>query len=95
MNKVSIIHKQAIKLGLQSIALPVGSILLSVQPQNDQIVLWYEFSPEVTGEEKRMILGIGTGHRFEFPAGRIFQFLGTVQENSFVWHFYGEDSFLN
>lgn len=74
----------------QIIEMPPGSIIRSVQMQNGQLCLWYEFDWDDRNldPEKRLIQVVGTGH-VEIPDQHA-EFLGTVQtyQGAFVWHIY-------
>lgn len=65
---------------------------LTVQMQGGRITVWYEVDlsePEMTTEAIFQL--VGTGHPVSSSAA---EYLGTVQDGTFVWHVYliGDDS---
>ncbi len=60
----------------QTIDIPVGAEILTVQTQDEKIVLWALVEPK-NAKEKRFIDIFGTGHDFDIMGNR--KFLGTVQ----------------
>ena len=62
--------------------MPMDSRVLCVQMQGGEICLWAEVDPAFAKFE-RVYCVIGTGR--ECPVGN---YIGTVQENGFVWHIY-------
>lgn len=78
-------------VGTQPVELPVGSKILSVQAQFEQLCLWVLVDPAVNKQtEKRVIEIVGTGIPLReldgLPITR--EFLATVQMRggSLVWH---------
>lgn len=69
----------------QEIEIPLGSRILSVQMQRDQLCLWAMVNSKVTNKTKIKILVCGTGNPIEYPPSRM-EFLGTIQQQVFVWH---------
>ena len=69
---------------VQTISMPKGAKILSVQTQRGHPCLWAEVDPEA--ESQNIYLYIyGTGHTIKnLPQ----KFLGAVQMDSFVWHIY-------
>lgn len=74
--------------GAQSVAIPMGAELLTVQLQHGEPVLWAMVEPEAP-KVMRHVQMYGTG----WPIGvndELIKFLGTVQCNGdiLVWHFF-------
>lgn len=71
----------------QIVSMPVGSKILSVQVQREQICLWAQVDTSPSGPaELRSIQIIGTGHPVEdFSASH---FIGTVQLGRLVFHIF-------
>ena len=71
--------------GTQIIKMPLGHEILSIQIQHDVITMWAKVD-KMTKERPVKIHMFGTGHDLpEFYTG---DFLSTVQDGSFVWHFF-------
>jgi hypothetical protein len=67
------------------VPMPIGSTVLSVQYQDDQLCLWARVDHNADHEMR--VFGIfGTGHLI--PEGSTY--VGTVQEGRFVWHVFEE-----
>ncbi len=67
---------------------PMGVRWLSVQVQNTMMCLWGEVDPAASKFNANVCL-VGTGH--EIPdeiAAHGLTFLGTAQQDGFVWHVY-------
>lgn len=84
------IHKYPLKLqpNTQLVEIPMGAVLLTVQLQREQPVLWamvYPNAPKVP----RMIRVFGTGHEIDGDEV-IRQYLGTIQQHAglMVWHWF-------
>jgi len=77
----------------QTLTIPVGSKILSVQVQGDNICLWAIVNPQIVDEEV-LIEIFGTGNPIEdekiiFGQQRRERiFIGTVQQHKFVWHIF-------
>lgn len=71
----------------QPFVLPLGSKILTVQMQNDKPFIWVLFNNAVTQTEVRELTVVGTGYEFNLstPGDK---YVGTFQENSFVWHLF-------
>lgn len=69
----------------QTVEMPIGARILSVQMQGGGLVLWALVDPEAN-REKRRIAVHGTGHPVDIAETR--HFIGTVQTNggALVWH---------
>jgi len=77
------IHKYQIHIAdHQTVSMPTGATLLTVQMQHGQPCLWAEVDTS-RPEEYVPISMCGTGH--PIPAGR---YIGTVQLDGFVWHYF-------
>ena len=84
---MSVIYKFPLRVtDEQTINMPTGAKILSVQFQNDQLCVWARIDNEYF-KSKRTFLIVGTGHRFP-DDGR--QYIGTVQQGPFVWHVFEE-----
>lgn len=68
----------------QSVRMPTGATILSVQVQHDQVCLWALVEPD-NGAQLREIIIYGTGHEISRSVGR---FIGTFQLHfgSLVFH---------
>lgn len=64
--------------------MPVGAKALTVQMQGHKPCLWAEVSPGSPTED-RMFAWFGTGH--QLPE-RLMTYIGTVQQECYVWHLY-------
>lgn len=68
----------------QTIAMPAGGRVLSVQVQQDQLCLWALVDP-AERVENRTVRIVGTGNPFEGTEDGL-DYVGTVQVPPFVWH---------
>jgi hypothetical protein len=69
----------------QTIEMPIGARLLTVQPQGDQVCLW-ALVETTAMKERRYIAILGTGH--EAPSRGDLKYIGTFQLNkgALVFH---------
>lgn len=76
-------------VGLQTLSLPVGAEILSVQAQYDMPRIWYECNPAVR-KENRTFHTFGTGA--SVPENKHLDYLGTYQvhDGDMVFHVYEE-----
>jgi hypothetical protein len=74
----------------QYIELPVGSKILTVQPQGNDVCLWVIVDPEAAKNRKRILI-FGTGH--PMPDGIEDNYIGTYQllGGQLVFHVFWED----
>ncbi len=80
------IYKYVLEIkGEQELNLPADWRFLSIQLQGDAICMWAIVNEELE-KVPRKIYCYGTGHDVGFAANK--KYLGTVQQNSFVWHFF-------
>lgn len=63
----------------QTIAMPVGAKLLTVQVQNDRPCLWALVAAEAVPVEDVDIRTHGTGHRFD---AHVYEYIATYQLNN-------------
>lgn len=71
----------------QQIVMPRGARILSVQIQRIHLALWALVDP--TAEVvTRTILMCGTGKLIVFDRAYQHNFIATVQDGDFVWHFF-------
>ncbi len=78
-----VIWKFRVDVGETTISLPVGAEFLDVQMQGGSITLWYGVHPESSALGRKIVV-VGTGLNMKVrPHG---EYLGTVQQNEFVWH---------
>jgi hypothetical protein len=70
----------------QDIAMPMHAEILTVQVQDGHVCLWAKVNPENVLRPKRIHV-VGTGN--PMPDGALC-YLGTVQQNIFVWHIFFE-----
>lgn len=75
----------------QSLNMPIGSRLLTVQIQHGQLNLWALVDPKIEDREDRIILKRGTGRPIERHPG-LLVYISTVQDlgGNSVWHFFEE-----
>ena len=69
------------------IMMPKGAKILTVMMQGDVFCLWAEVDQKAKLEE-RFIEKFGTGQEIPIDMGIDRSYIGTVQDGSFVWHFY-------
>lgn len=69
------------------ITLPIGSDILKVDNQHDEVTMWVELDPDETYYEARLIKIIPTGALFEDVEK---EYIGTVLicKGNYVWHVY-------
>lgn len=80
---MKIIYKYPLLLvAEQALYMPAGAEFLSVQKQSGTICLWAAVDPQLLTEEA-VIRMCGTG--YAKPEGK---YIGTVQDEEFVWHFF-------
>ena len=81
----------------QTVKMPAGAKLLSIQSQGTDIQLWALVDTEEKNVGHRLLLCIGTGQvAAEVPnlqplferGVELDQFVATVQDGPFVWHFF-------
>ena len=70
----------------QTLELPVEATILSVGMQNNTVCIWVLFNTEFPGVENRSFRIVGTDH--ENVLSRSDKFLGTAQNNQYVWHIF-------
>jgi hypothetical protein len=66
----------------QTVQMPIGARILTVQVQRDALCLWAIVDQEAK-RETRIFCIFGTGERFNRPDAT---YIGTVQDGDFVWH---------
>ena len=76
------IWKYPVAPGRQTVEMPGGAELLSVQMQGDQPTLWARVDDQAA-KVGRIISVVGTGH--EAPHPKV-PFIGTFQMGWMVWH---------
>lgn len=69
----------------QEISIPADFKILTVQEQAGQLCLWAEVMPTVAAR-KLTIYITGTGRYI--PDDPHAEYIGSVQQNNFVWHVY-------
>ena len=69
----------------QTICLPQGSRILSVDNQDGVLTLWAMVNTD-RPVEPRYIRIVGTGHEIADKAAASLEFIGTVLMDPFVWH---------
>lgn len=67
-----------------SVHMPIGAKILSVQLQNNQPKMWAIVDPKAQFEYREFVI-VGTGMDFDDTD---FTFIGTFQDNPFVWHLF-------
>ena len=80
------IYKQTLELkGTQIIHLPKNTRILSLQNQNNKPTIWFYLDTEEKEMDEYRIFMFGTG----WPISEnLTNYLGTVQIDIFVWHFF-------
>jgi len=73
----------AITDSLQTIDMPIGSLIVKAGSQGGQITLWAEVNTEAD-LRPRVFRVHGTGHEIDHGV----DYIGTVPIQSFVWHVY-------
>jgi hypothetical protein len=74
---VSTIWKYPLEISdVQSVSLPLGAEVLTVQTQGGNACIWALVDPKETRKEIRKVRIFGTGHNIEGDAG---QYVGTFQ----------------
>lgn len=68
----------------QSILVPSGGEILSVQIQDSQVCLWIAVNP-ANPKEQHTIEIFGTGHGMDESER---EYIGTVQDGRLVWHIF-------
>ena len=71
----------------QTVSMPRGSQVLSVQMQNEQLNVWALVNTENLQEQRKFRI-FGTGNPVDVDGN--WKFVGTVQERMFVWHIFIE-----
>lgn len=64
--------------------MPMGSVILSFQVQNDTPTIWVSQYPDMKEFETRKFFMVGTGHQFDGDS----IYIGTIQVGRFVWHLF-------
>lgn len=83
-----VIHKRKFPLReIIELPIPLGSKILSIQKQNGEWCVWYLFDTEEK-PGKVHLRTIGTGHPIDARDIKNLEFLATVQDGDFVWHFF-------
>lgn len=84
------IHKQILRLAdgfvKNELEVPYGAKFLTVQMQHNTPMLWYSFSPKAKTTTKRIVYCVGTG--FPHDETLLGDYIGTVQEGNYVWHYF-------
>lgn len=80
---------------LETIYLPMGALFLSVQyqAQSGELCLWAMVDADAP-IISRTVYALGTGIEAPSLIGEM-KYLGTAQENFFVWHVFGKDWFAD
>jgi hypothetical protein len=71
----------------QVVNIPTYGEILSVQVQNGTPCIWVLVNPEEEPEPRHFEI-FGTGNPFPVDVGSDRRFIGTFQENGFVWHLF-------
>ena len=67
------------------VEMPFEAYILDVQMQHGRPVIWAMVDPD-SGLVKRHFQVVGTGNHVNFRVRPLY--VGTVQDGSFVWHFF-------
>lgn len=80
--KKKTIYKYPLQMNVaQVVDVPVGSEILSVGLQGENLVMWVKCDPSAEKVQRGIVI-VGTGHEFNDD----YEFLGTVQVGTFVAH---------
>ena len=76
------------QMGIQSITLPKGAEILTIQTQFNDAQLWALVDPEEQDREERRIEIFGTGHAIYYDMGVNRKYLATYQldDGNYVFH---------
>lgn len=73
--------------GYQTVMMPAGARVISVQAQKGKVTLW-AWVPVITHEPRpHLFMVVGTGQHFDTS---LITFIGTVQLGDEVWHVFEE-----
>jgi hypothetical protein len=82
------IYKYPLKiLADETVTIPSGAKILTIQFQGSSLFLWAEVETETNPHGAKRILTVGTG--MPLPDGDL-RYITTVQHIGFVWHIYEE-----
>ena len=68
--------------------LPEGARILDVQVQDGQPVMWALVNPALPADMSVEIYCYGTGHEIPQSLLESSRYIGTIQQNMFVWHYF-------
>lgn len=71
----------------ETVKMPKGAVVLSVQVQMEKICVWAEVS-EMAIKEDRIFETFGTGDDIPCGMGVQRKYVGTIQDNGYVGHVY-------
>lgn len=74
----------------QSITMPEGAKILSVQNQRGSLCLWVQCDTRKSMQQRTIVIAC-TGDRLYCP-GNEFKYIDTVQEDMFSWHVFEQIS---
>lgn len=80
-------YELAVVHGVQTLRMPAGAKVLTLQLQNGKPTIWMEVDTEEAREDRAFQMH-GTGWDWHEGDGRTSAYVGTVQIGEFVWHFY-------
>ena len=72
----------------QIVTMPIGSHALSVQMQDNQLCIWVLLETSLVSWNRQVRI-FGTGNPINLKDR--WEFLGTVQDDYYVWHVFIED----
>lgn len=84
------IYKYPLKIETpQTIILPIGAKILSIQNQLDEAVLWAIVDNNVKTEQRHFYF-FGTGHELPEVFGTDLNYITTIQQDdgNYVWHIF-------
>jgi hypothetical protein len=81
------IFKYNLKLGGNTISMPLGAQILTAQVQQGQLCIWVIVDQSESKKEDRYVQVFGTGHPLPVKAD-VSDWIATVQDGSFVWHLF-------
>ena len=81
------IFKYPIEPYTEFITMPQGAKILHVAEQCNELFLWAEVD-ETQPPATRKIICVGTGMVWDEEEMKLAEYIGTVQQDGFVWHYY-------
>ena len=74
----------------QSVSLPIGAKVLCVQMQHGLATVWALVEEDAGVGAMTTFYMFGTGHPIPLHLQEMIEYVGTVQQDMFVWHVFKE-----